>query len=67
MEPRRDLGLLPIPEHRRRRIPAFIAAGAVLLIAGWLLEIGFLWGLGVGLLVAAVIALILDRLARRRS
>ena len=67
MEPRRDLGLLPIPPHRRRRIPAFAAAGAVLLIAGWLLDIGFVWGLGVGLLLAAAVALILDRMARRRA
>ena len=67
MEPRRDLGVLPIPPHRKRRIPIFIGAGAVLLVAGWAFEIAFIWGLGVGLLVAAGIALLLDRFARRRS
>lgn len=67
MEPRRDMGLLPIPEHRRRRIPVLAAIGLIALVAGWILGIGFVWGLGVGLLIAAVIALILDRMARRKA
>ena len=67
MEKRRDLGLLPIPPHRRRRLPLFGLLGVLLLAAGWVLEIGFVWGLGVGFLVATAVALILDGLARRRG
>ena len=67
MKPRRDLGLVPIPEHRRRRIPILALIGAIALVAGWILGIGFVWGLGVGLLIASAIALILDRMARRKT
>lgn len=66
MESRRDLGLLPIPVHRRRRIPALLIAGGVALVAGWLLDIGFVAGLGAGILIVSAIALLADRAARRR-
>ena len=67
MEPRRDLGLLPIPGHRRRRTPILFGIGAVALLVGVVADIGFFQGLGVGLLAFTAVALLADRWSRGRS
>ena len=67
MEPRRDLGVLPIPEHRKRRVPVLMVIGVIALIAGWLLDFGFVWGIGLGILIVGGVAMLADRSARRRA
>ena len=62
-----DLGLLPIPEHRRRRIRPLMIAGVVALVAGWLLDVGVTLGMGAGILIVSAVALFLDARARRRQ
>ena len=64
---RSTMGLLPMPEHRRRRLRPLMYVGVVLAIAGRLLDIGFVWGLGVGMIVMTLIARLLDWNARRRA
>ena len=67
MAAQRDSALLPLPERRRRRIVPLMAVGAVALIAGWIMDIGFVWGLGAGMIGTGLIALWLDRRARSRQ
>ena len=60
------LGLLPLPEHRRKRVLPLMALGAVALAAGIVFDNGFVWGLGAGVLITGALALLFDRRARRR-
>ena len=67
LPPRRStLGLVPLPEHRRRRIAPLMVVGAVGFLIGAILRIGFVWGLGAGIVITGAIALWIDRNARRR-
>ena len=61
------LGLLPLPEHRRNRLLPLMALGVVALGAGVVFDVGFVQGLGAGLLLTGAIALLLDRWSRRRQ
>ncbi|HEX6590191.1 MAG TPA: hypothetical protein VF039_14390 [Longimicrobiales bacterium] len=67
MEKRREPGLLPIPEHRRKRTPILLGIGVVALAVGLIMDVGFLQGLGIGLLAFTALALLADRWARRRT
>ena len=67
MEKRRELGLLPIAEHRRKRTPILLGLGVVSLVVGLIMDVGFLQGLGIGLLAFTALALLADLWARRRA
>lgn len=66
LERRPDHGMVPLPERRRRRIAPLMVVGAVVFLVGAILRIGFVWGLGVGMVITGAIALWIDRNARRR-
>ena len=59
-------GSWPLPEHRRRRLRPLLIAGVVAVIAGRLLDVDLLWGMGVGIVVAGSSVLFLDHRARRQ-
>jgi hypothetical protein len=61
-----SLGLLPIPDRRRRRLVPLMIVGALVFLLGQVIDNDLLWGIGAGMLLSGAIALLLDRWARRR-
>ena len=67
MQPPRSSGqFLPLRDDRRRRLPPLMVAGAVALVAGWMLDLDIIFGVGIGILVMGTIVLLLDARARRQ-
>ena len=67
MEKRRDLGMIPIPAHRRRRIRPLIALGVIAIAIGLVMGWDIVWSMGAGLVIFSLIALWVDRRTRGRE